>query len=117
MTNLNGEIGMLMRGKATVAATLKGIKADGIHWATNYFDEVIFSKFVAGEEYRPYAEQYDKRSPEFPLVGEHYFITFRKNHAKNFYHISAYNDTTFEVTKEEGNRIFLEMKRTGTYIK
>lgn len=68
----------------------------------NYDSAVIFLSYEAGDEF----DQVD-------LKGEHYFITIISTYGHDW--DGNYNtkyQETYEVSKEEGNKLYLEIKRT-----
>ena len=111
MRLLHGDLDYLMLRQSEIVKVINHVKANGYHSA------VVFKKFTATEEFAEEANAEFARYGESVAAGEHYFITVVSTYGKaynyNYSENTKYKDT-FEVSKDEGNRIYIEVMKTKT---
>ncbi|MBQ2173820.1 MAG: hypothetical protein II453_01720 [Alphaproteobacteria bacterium] len=99
MKPVTTEIEYFMVRKAECKAVISHVKAYGIHSA------IIFTIFTP-----------DEAAKEFGITEKHYFITRISTYGQAYDGIgNTKNKASFEVTKEEGNQIYKEVKARQTF--
>lgn len=104
MKRLHGELDYLMMRQAETVKVISHVKANGYHSA------VVFLKYTATEEFATEANAEFARYGESTTAGEHYYIMIIATYGKEYNeNKNTKHKDTFEVSKEEGNRIYMEV--------
>ena len=100
MKPVTTEIEYYMVRKAECKAVISHVKANEIHSA------IVFSTFTP-----------DETAKEFGITETHYFITRISTYGRDYNEWSGNtkNKCSFEVTKDEGNRIYQEVKLSKAF--
>jgi len=108
MKLVHGELEHLMLRCADVVRVINHVRANGYHSA------VVFKKFTVSESFAAEANAEFARYGESVTAGEHCFITIVSTYGKvyNDYSENTKYKQTFEVTRDEGNQIYMKVLNT-----